>query len=116
MTRLVYKEHLLQNVIPAIYRAIPHRTTDVILQHDNARPHLLASDPDIIKACHKYRRRITIVEQPSNSPDFNILDLGFFRAIQTLQYKTCPKTKQELINAAIAAYTAFSPQKLNENF
>jgi hypothetical protein len=37
--------------------------------------------------------------QPANSPDFNVLDLGFFRAIQAIQYKENAKTLKELIPA-----------------
>lgn len=37
--------------------------------------------------------------QPPYSPDFNVLDLGYFRAIQTLQHKEAPKTVDELVRA-----------------
>lgn len=40
---------------------------------------------------------IRLICQPANSPDFNILDLGFFRAIQSIQYKKTAKTIQDLI-------------------
>jgi hypothetical protein len=42
---------------------------------------------------------IRLICQPPNSPDFNILDLGFFRAIQAIQYKKNAKTMQDLIPA-----------------
>ena len=35
--------------------------------------------------------------QPPNSRDLNILDLGFFSAIQSLQHKACPKTIEDLV-------------------
>jgi hypothetical protein len=37
--------------------------------------------------------------QPANSPDFNVLDLGFFQAIQAIQYKKNAKTLKDLIPA-----------------
>jgi hypothetical protein len=40
---------------------------------------------------------IRLTCQPANSPDFNILDLGFFRSIQSIQYKKSAKTVQDLI-------------------
>lgn len=45
-----------------------------------------------------------------------MLDLGFFRVIQSLQCKSAPKNVQELFNAALTAYNAFIPRKLNDNF
>lgn len=36
--------------------------------------------------------------QPPNSPDLNVLDLGFFRAIQSLKYKEASKTIDELVS------------------
>lgn len=44
------------------------------------------------------------------------MDLGFFRAIQSLQYKAAPRTKEELIEATINAYNAFDPRALANNF
>jgi hypothetical protein len=39
---------------------------------------------DIVRAC-----------QPSNSPDFNVLDLGFFNSIQSLKHQYAPSTRME---------------------
>jgi hypothetical protein len=35
--------------------------------------------------------------QPANSPDCNMLNIAFFRAIQSLQYQKCPKNADDLI-------------------
>ena len=35
--------------------------------------------------------------QPANSPDCNMLNLAFFRAIQSLQYQKCPKNIGDVI-------------------
>jgi len=40
-----------------------------------------------------------LVCQPANSSDFNVLDLGFFNSIQSIQYKTSSKTTEELVAA-----------------
>lgn len=40
-----------------------------------------------------------LVCQPANLPDFNVLDLGFFNSIQSIQYKTSSKTTEELVAA-----------------
>ena len=40
---------------------------------------------------------ICLICQPPNSLDFNILDLGFFRDIQSIQYKKQAKTVEALV-------------------
>ncbi len=45
------------------------------------------NDHDIVAACREGGWSIEVVCQPPNSPDLNILDLGFFRAVQTLQQR-----------------------------
>lgn len=55
------------------------------MQQDNARPHNVNDDPELIAACTADGWDIRLVNQPPNSPDTNILDLGFFNSIQSLQ-------------------------------
>lgn len=54
--------------------------------------------------------------QPANSPDLNILDLGFFSAIQSLQHQTCPKTVQDLVHAVEESFDEFLTEKVNHIF
>ncbi|XP_074297024.1 uncharacterized protein LOC141627697 [Silene latifolia] len=46
------------------------------------------SDPDFTAAANQDGWNIELSCQPPNSPDLNVLDLGFFRAIQSLQQRT----------------------------
>ncbi len=64
-----------------------------MLQHDNAPAHVPGGDPDIVSAGNCGRTNIDLVPQPPNSPDLNILDLGLFNGLQSLQYKTSPSIK-----------------------
>lgn len=54
--------------------------------------------------------------QPPNSPYLNVLDLGFFSAIPSLQYKESPKTIDELLNAVVYAYEVFPTIESNRIF
>ena len=54
--------------------------------------------------------------QPANSPDLNVLDLGFFNAIQSLQYQTASGTIDDLIQAVQDAFNALPHEKLNDVF
>ncbi|ETV79737.1 hypothetical protein H257_06975 [Aphanomyces astaci] len=59
---------------------------------------------------------VLLVCQPPNSPDLNVLDLGFFRAIQTLQEKKRCTTIDGLIDATLTAWNDVEPTTLNANF
>ncbi|KAF0684088.1 hypothetical protein As57867_023838, partial [Aphanomyces stellatus] len=86
VTRDAYRAMLVDNVIPAIRSKWPaDETKRVKIQQDNARPHVHPLDANVIAACKEECWEMQIVCQPPNSPDMNVLDLGFFRAIQTLQ-------------------------------
>ena len=57
-----------------------------------------------------------MLNQPPNSPDMNVLDLGFFNQIQTIQYETCAINIDELVANVIDCYNNSCPEKLNNNF
>jgi len=117
VTKPVYKDYLLRFVIPSVIANWPgRRPWSVRLQHDNAPAHVATDDPDVVRAGDKGRTRIFLTAQPPNSPDFNILDLGFFRAIQSIQYKEAPRTISELVNVVTCAYNSFCPRKLDDCF
>ena len=67
------------------------------MQQDNAPAHRITDDPDIVAAGTADGWNITLMNQPPNSPDTNILDLGFFNSIQSLQDRTTLRTVDELI-------------------
>jgi hypothetical protein len=85
VTRNVYRKILINDVLPAIKKKFPCATTKkIILQQDGAPCHILSNDAVFKKAAEKMGLDISILTQPANSPDLNILDLGFFRAIMAL--------------------------------
>ena len=50
-------------------------------------------------------------EKPT-SKDFNVLDLGFFNSIQSLQHQESPDSLDEFIKCAIQAYNKFNHDNL----
>ncbi|KAK9714174.1 hypothetical protein RND81_06G076700 [Saponaria officinalis] len=58
----------------------------------------------------------TLECQPPNSPDLNILDLGFFRSIQKIQYEKVPKSVSALVDAVTKAYDECNPKCLHYNW
>ncbi|ETV90007.1 hypothetical protein H310_15152 [Aphanomyces invadans] len=77
-------------VLLSIAAKWPNPDKTVRLQHRNARAHVTSMDAQLTTAFDEYGKKgrvFSLVPQPPNSPDTNILDLGFFAAIQPLQHK-----------------------------
>ena len=49
------------------------------------------NDADFIQATNGDGFTIHLMCQPPNNPDLNILNLGFFRAIQSIQHQQSPR-------------------------
>ncbi|KAK9672628.1 hypothetical protein RND81_12G113300 [Saponaria officinalis] len=104
-------------VIPAIKSVWTEGLSKhIYIQQDNAKPHIQNNDPDFMAAANSDGFHIQLVFQPLNSPDLNCNDLGYFRALQSLQSKKAAKTVDELVNEVMQAFTDYSPSKLNNVF
>ncbi|ETV64949.1 hypothetical protein H257_18245 [Aphanomyces astaci] len=91
----VYQDMVMDEVVPAIQVKMP-RGVVVKLQQDNASPHRCMTTELIAR--HGVDS-IEVANQPPNSPDFNVLDLGFFNSIQSLQQQKVARSIGELIAA-----------------
>jgi hypothetical protein len=89
ITRDVIRDFMINQVLPAIRAKWLREDVGkpIFIQQDNAPFHLKFDDLDFYEAAKQERFNICLICQPSNSLDFNILDLGFFRSIQAIQYK-----------------------------
>jgi len=114
----VVKKMLVENVLPSIRSKFPrfYKHAPIYIQQDNAGPHSYHYDEELLMECSKEGRDIEIKSQPPNSPDFNVLDLGFFNSIQSLQHHSSPKTIGELIECVIGAFNSSDKEKLNNVF
>ncbi|ETV83841.1 hypothetical protein H257_04451 [Aphanomyces astaci] len=56
------------------------------------------------------------VRQPPNSPDLNVLDLGYFASIQSLQNKVVSHSIDDVIQSTLASFEALSSEKLENVF
>jgi len=56
---------------------------------------------------------IVLYNQPSQSPDTNLLDLGFFNAIQSAYYRKSPRTHRDLLRCVQEAHDEFDSNKIN---
>ncbi|KAK9705642.1 hypothetical protein RND81_07G072700 [Saponaria officinalis] len=115
INKVVIKDFLINKVIPAIKMKWPESANkNIIIQQDNATPHIHGNDPDFIRAATSDGFSIQLQQQPSNSPDLNVLDLGFFRSIQSLQSSKTAKTVDELVANVTEAFENQKAQCLDD--
>ncbi|XP_057770687.1 uncharacterized protein LOC130990472 [Salvia miltiorrhiza] len=75
-----------------------------------------ANDPEFQAVANTNGFKFQLVCQPANSPDTNVNDLWFFRAIQSLKDQKLAKNVEELLENVKAAYEEYPPEKLNNVF
>lgn len=116
--REVYREFLVQKVFPSIRDKFPTEWKEhkIHVQQDNARPHVSHNDEEVVAAGATDGWDIVLRNQPPNSPDLNVLDLGFFNAIQSLQQEACATTVAELVDTVHEAFDMLSSTKLTDTF
>ncbi|CAH9108715.1 unnamed protein product [Cuscuta epithymum] len=87
-----------------------------MIQQDNARPHIQVDDLNFVKCGTDNGWNIKLICQPPNSPDLNVLDLGFFRAIDSIKDQKAPKSITQLIEAIQTAFNELTTSTLNKVF
>ena len=112
ITQDVYWEYLIQKLLPAIKQKWPMNNGRIQLQQDGAKSHILDDDEEFKETDDDIGLNLTVYTQSPNSPDTNLLDLGFFRAIQSFNYD-CPANEEELIKSVEKAYGEYPMHKLN---
>nr|GME01584.1 Transposase, Tc1-like protein [Ipomoea batatas]GME17943.1 Transposase, Tc1-like protein [Ipomoea batatas]GME18569.1 Transposase, Tc1-like protein [Ipomoea batatas] len=113
----VTRKWLIDYVLPAIRAKWPLSSSkSIFIQQDNARPHISVNDAEFLEAAQKDGFDIRLTCQPPNSPNMNVLDLGFFRAIQSLQYQEAPRNVDELVVATQKAFDDISIESLSNVF
>ncbi|XP_058216712.1 uncharacterized protein LOC131327578 [Rhododendron vialii] len=95
-------------------RSSAHET--IFIQQDNAKLHIQPFDLQFVETATKDGFDIRFSNQPPSSLDMNVLDLGYFRAIQSLQHQEVPKTVDALVNAAEKSFEELLADSLNRVF
>ena len=54
--------------------------------------------------------------QPPNLPDLNVLDLGVFRALQSMQWKEEAKNMDEMVQRVLNVFQNWPSQRLDNTF
>lgn len=117
VTKDVTRSWLIEKVLPAIRAKWPRgHMGPIFIQQDHARPHIDVNDKEFLEASSLDGFDIRLCFQPPNSPDLNVLDLGFFRAIQSLQEQENLGNIDELISAVQTSFERMQSRELNNVF
>jgi len=118
VTRDVSRSYLITKVLPAIVAKWPReaRRETIWIQQDNARTHIEPNDEAFCLAVHQTGLDIRIFNQPANSPDLNVLDLGFFASLQSKTFLTRSKNMDELIQNVQREFCSYDESKIRNVF
>ena len=106
MTKEVYRELLISKLLPAIIEKWPQTdrlSRKIYIQQDGAKSHIGEDDKEFKEALAEQDINAKVHAQAANSPDVNLLNLGFFPAIQSFN-DVAPKNEEELIHMVSKAY------------
>ena len=118
VTKVAYRDLLINKLIPAILDKWPRRdrmSRTIYVQQDGAKNHIHEDDKEFNNALMEQEIDMKLYTQTLNSPDVNLLDLGFFRAIQSFN-DASPKNEEELIQLVQDAYENYPQHKLNQTW
>ena len=104
VTKEVYHDLLITTLILSILE-----------KWEQAKNHISCNDNLFNDVLVEKGINATLYTQAVNSPDVNLLDLGFFRPIQSFN-NTAPKNEEDLIEAVSVAYDMYPHHKINRTW
>jgi len=112
------RSYLISKVLGAIVQRWPRelRGQTIYIQQDNAPSHVPVNDEEFRTAVAHTGLDIRLINQPSNSPDLNVLDLGFFNSLQSLTYDMISRNLDDLIANVQNEFANYDPDTLNRVF
>ena len=117
VTTAIYRQFMIQKVLPAIKAKWPDRNREITIQQDGASSHIEEDDPEFVAVATAGNWAIKLVTQPAQSPDTNHLDLSFFRSLQSRQWDHGFALEIDGLVAQVRrAYTEFPPRKIDFGF
>ena len=118
VTKQVYRNLLIFKLLPVIMEKWLRRdrlSRKIFIQQDGVKNHISENDKEFNDALTEKDINTKLYMQAANSPDINLLDLGFFRAIRSFN-DTTPKNEEELIELVSMAYNNYPRQKINRTW
>ena len=85
------------------------------MQQDGAKAHIAPDDEEWLEGVKEagMDKKLALYTQPPNSPDFNLNDLGFFRALQSDYEDECPEDEAGIIDFVQMAFNRYDHVMIN---
>jgi hypothetical protein len=116
-TGQVYKNLMIEHVIPAIKEKWPCRDRNIVIQQDGASAHLAPDNLEFLLHARTRPWNISLLTQAPKSPDTNICDLSFFRALESDQWRDGQEENIEgLVAQVLRTFVRFDERKNDFGF
>ena len=109
---------MISKLLPTIVEKWPRTdrlSRKIWIQQDGAKSHINTDDEEFREAIQDQELTAGLYTQVANSLDVNLLDLVFFRAIQSFN-DVALKNEEELIHSVQHAYTNYPRKRLNQTW
>ena len=117
VTKERYRQLIVERVVPAIKEKWPCRNRNIVIQQDGASSHIDENDAAFVEVAQTGIWNIQLETQPPKSPDLNVLDLSFFRALQSYQWRSgFANNIEELIEQVQRAFETFPARSIDFAF
>lgn len=124
VTKEVYTNFLLDHVVPAIMQKFPPTEAPIYIQQDNARPHCSNAEfqvkylevRELLQEEYSpvdFNWDIRLFQQPPNSPDLNINDLGLYASLQQITWRRVCQTLEQLVENVLEVWDIYPAYKIN---
>ena len=114
----IYEDLLISKLLSVIIEKWMRRDRllrKIFIQQDRVKNHISEDDTVFMEALMEKGIKAKLYTQAANSLDIILLDLGFFRVIQSFN-NAVPKNKEELIQAVSVASESYLQNKINHTW
>jgi hypothetical protein len=114
-----YQRFMIEKVVTAIKLRWPNQGLNrtVVIKHDGASCHIEGNNVQFNQAAKQGVRNICLEKQHAKSPDTNVLDLLFLRALQAKQWSLGSETTIDgLIAQLLQAFEEREPRMIDFGF
>lgn len=86
------------------------------IQQDNVRAHIIDGGSEWRETVGRSGMKVKLIHLPPNSPDLNVLDIGYFNSIQALQQSTRSDDIDKLVDNVEQSFENLEGRKLENVF
>ena len=83
--KTLIKNIFVRGLLTSIINKFPKDRKEIIIQFDNSSPHIKDDDVDWRESVEEIGIKLKIKHHTYNSPDLNVLDLGYFNDVHYLE-------------------------------